>query len=76
MLAIVATLCLLLMLWTLRKDNPRQLPINLAQLASTAVLMALAATLYLQAWYPKDIRRDRNFYGVLTVEHEFSQGLD
>jgi len=75
-LAIVATLCLLLILWALRKNNSRQLPINLTQVASTAVLIALAATLYLQAWDPKDIRRDRNFYGVLTVEHGFFQGLD
>jgi len=75
-LAIVAILCLLVILRALRENSPRQLPINLAQLASAAVLIALAATLYLQAWYPNNIRRDRNFYGVLTVEHGFSQGLD
>jgi hypothetical protein len=76
LLTIVALLSLLVFLRARRSNIERHPRINLAQLASAVVLIALCAALYLQSRDPEEVRKDRNFYGVLTVEHGFGQGLD
>jgi len=74
---LIALLSLLVVVRARRLNAVRQPRINLAQLASAVVLVALVAALYAQARDPHEVlSRDRNFYGVLKVSHVSSNGLD
>ena len=69
-LTVLALLAVLILLRSRKQTGQIQGRINLTQIASLTVVFALCFALYqqtymLRAW---DIRKDRNFYGVLTVQ--------
>jgi len=78
LLAVMALLSLLI-LWRSRKQSEAPPPrINLAQIASGIVLVALSLAFYHHATMFKDwqVRKDRNFYGTLRVEHASLENID
>ena len=70
-LTALALLTVLILLRSRKQTAQIQGRIKLTQIASLIVVFALCFALYeqtymLRAW---DIRKDRNLYGVLTVQH-------
>jgi hypothetical protein len=70
-LAVLGLTAVLIVLRARKQTKQPSSRFNLAQIASAMVLVALCFALYqqtymLRAW---DLRKDRNFYGVLTVQH-------
>ncbi|HKD78781.1 MAG TPA: hypothetical protein VKH81_03760 [Candidatus Angelobacter sp.] len=69
-LTVVALLTVLIVLRSRKPAAPPTSRFRLTQIASGIVLFALCFALYEQTYMLKawDIRKDRNFYGVLTVQ--------